>query len=238
MWPLVSPPGVFKARIRAGRVRRRTSDMRDGHPGLCGGDETRPRSHLRQGDKIQTQTGSGGRGLSSSSHGGHCKKKKEKRKEEEGAAFAGQLGGSGPRTLRGCLCASPQLEDEPGRRRGAAARVQLVQLRRGLRGLKRAVALTHTHTASTPALSHVRTMGPRRPGVRAQGPRALWFSHSGAAPPTHSVWRRLRVAGRSCALPEKEEAVLSLQDEDPRRYPNPLASLLMSSPFNSYRVLF
>lgn len=49
MWPLVSPPGVFKAqRNRAGRVRRHTSDMRDGHSGLCAGDKMRPHSHLQQ----------------------------------------------------------------------------------------------------------------------------------------------------------------------------------------------
>lgn len=48
--------------------------------------------------------------------------------------------------------------------------------------------------------------------------------------------RRLRVAGRSCAPSEKEEAVSSLKDEDPRRYRNPLAALLMSSPLNLYRV--
>lgn len=75
MWPLVSPPGVFKARTRAGRVRRHTSDVVDSHSGLCGGDKMRPRSHLRQGDKTQMQTGSGRQGLSASSHEGHCKKK-------------------------------------------------------------------------------------------------------------------------------------------------------------------
>lgn len=58
-------------------------------------------------------------------------KKKEK---EEIAAFAGQLEGSGPRTLRECLCASSQLEDEPGRRRGEAARASLFSCAEGSEG--------------------------------------------------------------------------------------------------------
>lgn len=126
MWPLVSRPGVFKARSRARRIRRHTSDVRDGHSGLCGGDEMRPRSHLRQGDKIRMQIQSG-RLLSASS----LKKKKKKKKR---FFFAHQLEGSGLRTRRECLCASPQLEDEPGRRRGEAARASLFSCAEGSEG--------------------------------------------------------------------------------------------------------
>lgn len=53
MWPLVSPPGVFKARISAGRVRRHASDMRDGHSGLCGGDKMRPALTFSRGTRFR-----------------------------------------------------------------------------------------------------------------------------------------------------------------------------------------
>lgn len=143
MWPLVSPPGVFKARNRAGRVRRHTTDMRDGHSSLGGGsgDKMHPHSHL-QGAKTEIQIRSGRQRLCTGSHEGRWKKKK-KRKEEI-AAFARQLEGSGPRTARACLCASPSWRmsrDADGeRRRGpacsAAPRAPRVKSRRG--------SLTHT----------------------------------------------------------------------------------------------
>lgn len=230
MWPLVSPPGVFKARNRAGRVRRHTSDMRDGHSGLCGGDKMCPRSHLRQGNRIQMQVASGRQARMRDTA-----RKKEKKKKRLPRLLASWR--APDRGHYASVCVRPpswrMSRDADGeRRRGpacsAAPRAPRVKSRRG--------SLTHTHTANPPALSHVRTMRLKRPGVRAQGPRALWFSHSRAAPPTHSVSRRLRVAGRSCAPTEKEEAVSSLKDEDPRRYRNPLAALSMSPPLNLYRV--
>lgn len=146
MWPLVSPPGVFKARNRAGRVSRHTTDMRDGHSsrggGGGGGDKMHPHSHLGQGAKTEIQIRSGRQRLCTGSHEGRWEKKK-KRKEEI-AAFARQLEGSGPRTARACLCASPSWRmsrDADGeRRRGpacsAAPRAPRVKSRRG--------PLTHT----------------------------------------------------------------------------------------------
>lgn len=139
MWPLVSPPGVFKARNRAGRVRWHTSDMRDGHSSLCsgGGDKMHPHSHLHQGAKTEIQIRSGRQARTRDAG------KKKKRKEEI-AASARQLEGSGPRTVRACLCASPSWRmsrDADGeRRRGpacsAAPRAPRVKSRRG--------SLTHT----------------------------------------------------------------------------------------------
>lgn len=127
MWPLVSPPGVFKARNRAGRVRWHTSDMRDGHSSLGGGDKMHPHSHLHQGAKTEIQIRSGRQARTRDA----VKKKKEKRRDCRVRSPAGGLRTEdSPRVF---VCVS-QLEDEPGRRRGEAARASLFSCAEGSEG--------------------------------------------------------------------------------------------------------
>lgn len=180
MWPLVSPPGVFKARNRAGRVRWHTSDMRGGHSGSL---------RRRQDASSLSPSAKGGQDADAdfqvvdmvSAQARTRDTAKEKKRKRRDCRICWPAGGLRTEDTAQSVCVRPpswrMSRDADGeRRRGpacsAAPRAPRVKSRRG--------SLTHTHCepAGSFSRSHNETEAPGGQGPGATGSLVLTLSSS------------------------------------------------------------